>query len=192
MSGPPGTPATEAGATSAEQQTRPRRARRLRWLLEVALVLLVYFAVSTWREKDLLTAGTDLAPELALLDLDGHEVKLSDLRGKSVMIQFWATWCGVCRQEFGALNAVSRGLGPDQAMLTVVADGDDRERIRAFASEHELEYPILLGNEAALRAYHVGAFPTTYFVDPSGRVAGHTVGMSTRWGLSRRLGCARR
>lgn len=192
MNRPPGTPATEAAATSAEQQTRPRGARRLRWLLEIALILLVYFAVSAWREKDLLATGTDLAPELALLDLDGHEVKLSDLRGKSVMIQFWATWCGVCRQEFGALNAVSRGLGPDQAMLTVVADGDDRERIRAFASEHELKYPILLGNEAVLRAYHVGAFPTTYFVDPRGRVAGHTVGMTTRWGLSGRLGCARR
>jgi hypothetical protein len=97
----------------------------------------------------------------------------------------------VCRREFDALNAVNRGLGPDEALLTVVADSEDRERVRAFVAEHGIEYPVLLGTNAMLRAFHVDMFPTNYYVDAAGGVASHTIGMSTRVALASRLSCAK-
>lgn len=180
-------------ATDAPRSSRPPpRPRRLRWLVELGLVALVYFAITGWRERHLLTAHATAAPAFSLMDLDGHRVRLADLRGKSVMVEFWATWCGVCREEFGAMNAVQRSLSPDQRFYAIVADADDPARIRRFVAEHHIEYPVLLGTDAVLRAYRVSVFPTTYFIGPDGKVAGHTTGMSTRWGLETRLGCAKR
>ncbi len=60
--------------------------------------------------------------------------------------------------------------------------------MRRFVTDEHIEYPVLLGTSEALRAFRVDAFPTTYFVDRSGRIASHTVGMSTRWSIRARLG----
>jgi len=123
--------------------------------------------------------------------LSGETVDLSALRGKRVLLHFWATWCGVCRREFSALESLQGGLDEDEVLLTVVADGEDTERLRAFVAEHGITYPVLLGNDDLVHAFGVGAFPTNFFIDASGHVAGSTVGMSTRWAMGARLGCAR-
>ncbi len=183
---------TDAAGATDSPPPEPRPRRRLRWLIELGLVVVVYLVVTGWRERHLLATGSSAAPAFSLVDLDGHRVSLADLRGRSVMLQFWATWCGVCRREFGAMNAVERGLSPDQRVYAIVADADDPARIRRFVAEHHIEYPVLLGTDAVLRAYRVSVFPTTYIIGPDGRVAGHTTGMSTRWGLETRLGCAKR
>jgi peroxiredoxin len=179
-------------ATPEQRPETPRRLRRMRRLfVEVIVLVAVYFAVSTWQERRLIrTSGP--APNFTLETLDGQSVSLDSLRGKQVLLHFWATWCGVCRREFGALNAVHRGLNASQVLLTVVADSDDRERLRAFIAEHGIEYPVLLGSDAVLRAFHVDMFPTNYYVDGTGVIASHTIGMSTRFALASRLGCTKR
>ncbi len=184
-----------AEATDGDQEgerPRRRRSRLRRWAFDIALFLGLYLAITAWRERGLLSSGTTAAPDFALRDLDGHTVSLQSLRGKSVLVHFWATWCGVCRQEFGALDAVQSGLDDNQALVAVVADSGEPDRVRRFVAEHHIHYPVLLGTPAMLRAYHVTVFPTTYFIGPEGKVRGHTIGLSTRWGMSARLGCARR
>lgn len=116
---------------------------------------------------------------------------MADVDGKTTLIHFWATWCGVCRAEFSALNAIQRNLDSDQALLSVVADSEHPEFVRSFAKEHSLDYPILLGTDEVLERYRVQAFPTNYYVDQSGALKGTSVGLSTRWGMLLRLGCTK-
>lgn len=185
-------PAEAPRSTDSDERPR-RRARRLRrWAFDIALLLGLYLAITTWHERGLLSSRHTVAPAFQLRDLHGHVVSLASLKDKSVLLHFWATWCGVCRQEFDTLDAVDRGLGKDQALIAIVADSDDPERIRRFVAAHHIDYTVLLGTPAVLRAYHVTMFPTTYFIGPDGSVRGHTIGMTTRWGMSARLGCARR
>lgn len=189
---PPDAPA-EATHDESEQGRPPRRRRRLRrWAFDIALFAGLYLAITTWRERGLLSGNHTPAPAFTLENLQGQPVSLRALRGKSVLVHFWATWCGVCRQEFGTLDAVAAGLDNNEALVAIVADSRDPDRVRRFVAEHHIHYPVLLGTPSVLRAYHVKVFPTTYFIGPDGSVRGHTIGMSTRWGLSARLGCARR
>jgi peroxiredoxin len=163
---------------------------RLRIAVEIGLFVGAYAAIVSYQERHLLRKDAP-APSFTLASLDGREVSLDSLQGKRILLHFWATWCGVCRQEFGALNAVERGLGPDEALVTIVADSEDAGRIRDFVAKEHIAYPVLLGTDSVVRAFHVGAFPTNYFLDKGGRIAGHTVGMSTRVSLAARLALAR-
>lgn len=188
----PGASAEPADSGTERDRPHKRRTRLRRWAFDIALFLGLYLAITTWRERGLLSSGTTAAPAFKLRDLDGHTVSLESLRGKSVLVHFWATWCGVCREEFGALDSIQHGLANDEALVAIVSDSGQPDQIRRFVAKHNIHYPVLLGTPSVLRAYHVSVFPTTYFIGPDGKVRGHTIGLSTRWGLSARLGCARR
>lgn len=178
-------------ATEEPVQSRPALARTVRrWVLELVVITGVYFAVTSYQERHLVRLN-EPAPRFILEALDGRRISLDDLRGKRVLIHFWATWCGVCRREFGAMNAVNGSLGGDEALVSIVADSDDRDRIERFVKEHDIRYPVLLGTEAVLRAFRVDTFPTNYYVDRSGAIAAHTIGMATRFSIASRLGCTK-
>jgi peroxiredoxin len=164
--------------------------RKYRWILELALAAAAYFSITAYQGRHLLSTGT-AAPLLDLPTLDGSRMALADLRGKRTLVHFWATWCGVCRQEFGTLNAVTKGLAPDEALVTVVADSDDAAAVRRFATEHGLHYPVLLANQETLQSFRVDSFPTNYFIAKDGTVAARTIGMSTRVSLNAHLALAR-
>lgn len=159
--------------------------------MQALIALSVFLAVSHWQTRRLLPTGDAPAPDFALTDLDGRTVRLSDYAGKTVLLHFWATWCGVCRHEVGALNDLADSLGDDQVLLTVAADGANVAGVRRFVAERGARYPVLLGDEAIVDAYRVNVFPTNYFIAPSGRISASTVGMSTRWSLKTRMSCAR-
>jgi peroxiredoxin len=175
---------------SAEPSTRwIRRARR--FVLELVVIVGAYLSISTCQTRRLIGADT-AAPDFSMASLDGSTISLMDLRGKPVLVHFWATWCGVCRQELGALNAVFSDLGSDARLVSVVADSEDVDRLKRFVIEHDFEYPVLLGTPEVLAHYGVDTFPTNYFLDESGRVSARTIGMSNRWALKTRLSCAKR
>ena len=177
-----------AGSTSTPTR-KPLGRRALRWALEAAIVIGVYLAISAYQERNLV--DDTRAPRFTLRNLDGHQVRLEQLAGKRVLLHFWATWCGVCRREFGALNAIYSDLDDDEVLLSIVADSDDPAAVRRFVAEHDIRYPVLLATTGVLESYRVSAFPTSYYLDPQGKVVDSTVGMSTRWAMAARLGCAR-
>jgi thiol-disulfide isomerase/thioredoxin len=126
-----------------------------------------------------------------LLGLDGREHALGDLRGKAVLLHFWATWCGVCRMEFSGLNSLYRNLPRDTVLWSVVADGTDRAQIERFVREHDIRYPVLLADEATVQRFQVTSFPTNYYLDENGNLEQATVGMSTRAAMWVRLWAVR-
>ena len=150
------------------------------------LVVAVYLAVSAWQKRHALDAASP-APALRGVTLDGREVGLDQLRGKAVLVHFWATWCGVCRLELGSLNALNEHLPANTVLLSVVADGENPERIQRFARENDIRYPVLIADEGAAQRFAVSAFPTNYYVDEAGVIQDVTVGMSNRLAMWLRL-----
>ena len=179
-----GEPASPRSSSSGEPVSKFRRLRR--YALEALAVVVIFLVASRYQTRNLVPDGAE-APGLELRALNGDSVSLADFRGKRVLVHFWATWCGVCTQEVGALNATFDALSDDEALVTVVADGDNEAAVRKFVAERGVRYPVLLGNDDAVRAFQVSAFPTNYYVTADGRIDQATVGMSSRFGMQARL-----
>jgi peroxiredoxin len=112
-----------------------------------------------------------VAPDFDLPGLDGQRVRLADLRGQVVLVNFWATWCAPCRIETPTLVALhQRGV----AVVGVAMDDPDEDtaaRVARFAAEHHVTYPIALGDDAVARAYGgLRLLPQTVIVDHDGTV----------------------
>lgn len=153
--------------------------------LEVGYVLIALAAVGLCQSRDLLSTGKR-APGFTRPLLNGTRQSLSGLRGKPVVLSFWAPWCRICRAETGALSALHRAH-PEVAVLSVALDYRNLAAVRAFVAAEGVDYPVLLGDASLGRSFHVEAFPTTYFIDPHGRIDHVTVGYTTGLGLRARL-----
>jgi thiol-disulfide isomerase/thioredoxin/outer membrane lipoprotein-sorting protein len=110
------------------------------------------------------------APDLTLRDLDGHEVHLSDLRGKVVLLDFWATWCGYCRQALPTIELLHRSLQAKGLMVFGV-DDEAPEIARGYLQKYGYTMPSLVDSaSAAARAFFVNSYPTTVLIDREGKV----------------------
>ena len=122
-----------------------------------------------------------MAPDFSLKSLpDGKEVRLSSLRGKAVLVNFWATWCEPCKIEMPSLVDLQKKYGPQGLQIVGVAmdDADDKE-ISAFAHKMGVNYLVLRGTEEVGDLYGgIDRLPMTYYLDRSGKVVDETVGMA--------------
>ena len=108
------------------------------------------------------------APDFTLNTLAGDEIQLSNLRGRPVVVNFWATWCPPCRAEIPFFQEANRKYN-GQAVILGVDDGEPRETVARFAGELGMTYPIPLDEEGVVsRQYRANSLPTTYFIDRNG------------------------
>jgi cytochrome c biogenesis protein CcmG/thiol:disulfide interchange protein DsbE len=122
------------------------------------------------------------APDFELKALDGGTVKLSDFRGKAVVLNFWATYCAPCRVEMPWLiDFYQRYKAQGLEIIGVSMDDGNQERVDAFAKETNVNYTILLGNHSVGDAYGGARFlPQTFLIDRDGRIVTSLIGIKTK------------
>ena len=109
------------------------------------------------------------APDFELSLVDGRRVSLSDLKGRAVVLNFWATWCPPCRAEMAALDQAQAGLEDRGVVVLGVNQRESESIVAGFVREQGLAFPIALDPAGiANEAYRVAALPTTYFIDRDG------------------------
>jgi len=126
-------------------------------------------------------ARADLAPDFTMYDIDGNAVKLSDFRGKPVILNFWASWCGPCKAEMPDFEEAYRTYGQEVQFLIVnLTDGNSEtvETASSFIADQGYTFPVYydVAIEGAM-AYRVYAIPVTYFLDAEGAVRAFNEGM---------------
>jgi thiol-disulfide isomerase/thioredoxin len=119
------------------------------------------------------------APALKLKDTDGTLHDFTQLKGKVVLVNFWATWCPPCRREMPSMQRLKDSLAGEAFEVLAVDVGEDADTIQAFTSQldTQLTFPILLDTRSrAMREWKVAGLPTTYLVDKQGRIVASAVG----------------
>lgn len=122
------------------------------------------------------------APDFTLEKLDGGSIKLSDLRGKAVLLNFWATWCGPCKIETPWLVEIQKEYGSQGLQVIGVAmDESGKDEIAKFAKDMGVNYPVLLGKEAVGDEYGgVPALPESFFIGRDGKIVDRIIGLKGR------------
>lgn len=141
------------------------------WGVALAGAVAVYFGWQWYTTPDL----GETAPEFALYDLDNAKHVLSDYRGQTVVLNFWATWCGPCRTEIPILNDFAAD-NPDIPVLGIATDGPPKKLAEA-AEALGIDYPVLVGTDSVTSDYQVSTIPMTVVVGPEGELKDVHIGI---------------
>ena len=142
----------------------------------VTVFLILFFALT-----DLASAKIkkgENAPNFTLKNLEGKDVSLSEFRGKFVLINFWATWCGPCKIEMPSLESLYQKFkNKNFAMLAISNDMFGETVVKPFVKTHKLNFPILLDQRLkASNQFGVVSLPSTFMIDPKGKIIGALYG----------------
>ena len=117
------------------------------------------------------------AIDFTLTDLDGNKVSLKDIKGKSVYLNFWATWCPPCKREMPEIEKIYQQY-KDQGLVVLAVDlGEDSTTVRNFMTQNNYNFTVLLdSNQNVATQYSITAIPTSYFIDKEGNIIAKKVG----------------
>lgn len=177
---------SEAGSQPGGYSSWPRW---MRWSLEAGAFVLVFFLIQQWQSSDLLPVDEQQpAPVLQGSLLDGGELDIESLRGRPTLVYFFAPWCKVCAFSASSLQGLREAYDPSELGIVMVAlSYDSLESVRGFRDRHDLEIPIILGDQAVATRWNVFGFPTYYVLDSEGHVASRDFGLTTTPGLRLRV-----
>jgi len=156
--------------------------RIVRTLVAIFTVSLAGVAAGTAAAADFKPwTGGPLSP-FALKDLDGAEHRLEDFRGKVLLVNFWATWCGPCRDEMPSIQELREKLkGKPFAVVAINLD-EPESRVRKFLTQWKVDLPVLLDPDRKVaREWNARILPATYIIGPDGRIRYSVVG-ELNWG----------
>ena len=151
--------------------------RMLKVILPIILTLglLVTGCSSPSEPSDARIGGR--APDFELNSLDGQTISLSDFKGKPVLLNFWASWCGPCVFEMPFLQEIYDEWSNKGLILLTVNIGDSSAKAKEFLQKHNLSLPVLLDTKKAVaRRYNITAIPTTFFIDKDGIIHEKIIG----------------
>ena len=160
-------------------------------VLSIVLVLSIYiFSVnmngnkSTDISKDNVFGKLDggKAPDFSLKSVEGKTIKLSDYKGKVVIIDFWATWCGPCRRGIPDLVSIQKEFKKDVVIIGISLDGEKTIKdVPGFVKSYAINYPIVYGNEKVVNDYGgIEGIPTAFVVDKKGNVVDRHIGLVSK------------
>lgn len=142
----------------------------------LSLLLLPFSAPSPAQDSDSqptirFVRNPDPAPDFKLSTLDGQPLTLARSRGKVILLNFWATWCGPCRAEIPDLVELQKTYKDNLQVIGLVVDADDEADIKKFAAQFSINYPVAIASDEVRVQYGgIGALPTSFVVDQQGRV----------------------
>jgi len=146
----------------------------------MVLILLIFGAEPfVWAGKSELHAvkGKPLAPSFELKDIEGKVHRLSDYRGKVVIVNFWATWCPPCRFELPSMERLWQVVKNKDVIILAVDLGEDEDTIFTFTSDYPVSFPLLMDRDSSVtNRYSVLGIPTSFVIDPQGRMIYRVVG----------------
>jgi peroxiredoxin len=117
------------------------------------------------------------APDFTLTDISGKEHKLSDYKGKDILLIFWATWCGPCRVEIPHLIELRKTIGPDKLAMLAISN-EHAGLVKSFIEQTKINYTVLLDRGTLPGPYNgVNAIPSSFFVDSEGKIKLATTGL---------------
>jgi peroxiredoxin len=146
--------------------------------LSFVLVLAVHpaMAFDAWQT---LSAVPDKpqAPDFNLPDMNGKQHRLSDYRGKVVIVSFWATWCDPCRDEMPSMQQALDKLGADGLAILGIDIGEQQGAVRQFSQSYSIKFPLLLDPDSTMTSqWPLRGVPTSFVVDAQGHIAYIAVG----------------
>lgn len=121
----------------------------------------------------------DTAPPFELKDLDGKTVSLEEAKGKIVLLNFWATWCGPCRAEISDLVDLQKRYADQLEIIGLATDEDDADEVRRFVMKEGINYRVAMVSDQVRMEYGgIAALPTSFIIDPQGRAVQKHVGLN--------------
>ena len=128
------------------------------------------------------------APDFTLTSIDGKSVSLQDLRGKIVILDFWATWCGPCRKGLPVLMEIAKSRANDGVVLWAVDLDEPKEKVAEFLKKKGWDLPVLLDSKGKVsQKYGVGGIPHTVVIDPKGVVHSVEIGFGGKEATMKKL-----
>lgn len=135
----------------------------------------------------------ELAPDFTLTDLEGSPLRLSDLRGKVVFINFWATWCPPCRAEMPEIEAVYQKYKDKDVVVIGVDIAENESKVRQFVQRGGYSWTFVLDTTAEVaNDYEITAIPTSFFIDREGIIQAVNIGAMTKRAMEAKLAEAMR
>jgi len=153
-------------------------------LFEASLIVLVLLIFSWFQNRGTLAADGAMAPDFTLKSIDGKTHQLSQLRGKKVLIYFFAPWCSICHMSGGNLNALREARNEEELEILVIGlSWQHEQELLEFKNDLELTMPVLIGSDQQMQDYQIKGFPTYFVIDEEGKVTHRSVGYSTEIGM---------
>jgi peroxiredoxin len=117
------------------------------------------------------------APDFELKDPDGDIHRLSEFRGKPVIVNFWATWCPPCREEMPSMQRAWEQVREEGIVMLAINVGEDEDTIFQFTANYPVEFPLLMDTDASVvQSWPIRGLPTTFVVDTEGKLAYRAIG----------------
>ncbi|MDR1196147.1 MAG: TlpA family protein disulfide reductase [Endomicrobium sp.] len=149
--------------------------------LRKIFLVLAFFSVFTFT-----ACIGEKAPDFTLLSIKGNAVSLSDLKGKVVFLDFWASWCPPCRDSIPAIKEMYREyLGNTDVVILGINSGEDVQTVKVFMADMRMPYTVLYGTPDINKNYKVKGIPAFFVIDKNGKIAkkfiGYGQGMERQW-----------